>query len=289
MLFVTERAVFRIGEAGLELIEIAPGIDAERDVIAHMGFRPAVARDLAIDGPAHLRPRADAARRRRPAQAARLPLGARRAWHERWHEAAQGRRNGMSIRIDGATRLFAIVGDPIAQVRSATVFSDAFAARGNNAVMVPVQIAPDRFDAVFPALMALGNLDGLLVTVPYKARALPFASRLGTNAKIVGAVNALRREPDGTWSGDMFDGVGFVRAAERKGERIRGPPGGDVRRGRGGQRDRLRAGRGRGGVDRHRRSDARARRRAGRASCTRRSPPAASPPSRARRTTSTWW
>lgn len=128
----------------------------------------------------------------------------------------------MSIRIDGATRLFAIVGDPITQVRSATVFSDAFAARGNNAVMVPVQIAPDRFDAVFPALMALGNLDGLLVTVPYKARALPFASRLGTNAKIVGAVNALRREPDGTWSGDMFDGVGFVRAAERKGERIRG-------------------------------------------------------------------
>jgi len=47
VLFVTERAVFRIGASGLELIEIAPGLDAERDVIAHMGFRPAVARDLA--------------------------------------------------------------------------------------------------------------------------------------------------------------------------------------------------------------------------------------------------
>jgi len=45
-LFVTERAVFRIGEDGLELAEIAPGLDAERDVIAHMGFRPRVARDL---------------------------------------------------------------------------------------------------------------------------------------------------------------------------------------------------------------------------------------------------
>jgi len=45
-LFVTERAVFRVGEEGLELIEIAPGLDAERDVIAHMGFRPRVARDL---------------------------------------------------------------------------------------------------------------------------------------------------------------------------------------------------------------------------------------------------
>jgi propionate CoA-transferase len=45
-LFVTERAVFRIGVDGLELIEIAPGIDVERDVIAHMGFRPHLARDL---------------------------------------------------------------------------------------------------------------------------------------------------------------------------------------------------------------------------------------------------
>ncbi len=45
-LFVTERAVFQIGAEGLELIEIAPGLDPERDVIAHMGFRPLVAREL---------------------------------------------------------------------------------------------------------------------------------------------------------------------------------------------------------------------------------------------------
>jgi propionate CoA-transferase len=47
-LFVTERAVFRVGPDGLELFEIAPGLDAERDVIAHMGFRPSVARDLRV-------------------------------------------------------------------------------------------------------------------------------------------------------------------------------------------------------------------------------------------------
>ena len=47
-LFVTERAVFRVGDEGLELIEIAPGLDAERDVIAHLGFRPHVARDLRV-------------------------------------------------------------------------------------------------------------------------------------------------------------------------------------------------------------------------------------------------
>jgi propionate CoA-transferase len=47
-LFVTERAVFRIGDKGLELIEIAPGVDVERDVIAQMGFRPQIAAELKV-------------------------------------------------------------------------------------------------------------------------------------------------------------------------------------------------------------------------------------------------
>jgi propionate CoA-transferase len=55
-LFVTERAVFRVGAEGLELVEIAPGLDVERDVIAHMGFRPAVSRQLREMDPRIFRP-----------------------------------------------------------------------------------------------------------------------------------------------------------------------------------------------------------------------------------------
>lgn len=40
--YVTERCVFRLGPRGLELIELAPGIDLERDILAHMAFRPVI-------------------------------------------------------------------------------------------------------------------------------------------------------------------------------------------------------------------------------------------------------
>lgn len=44
--FVTERAVFDVTPDGLRLIEVAPGIDVERDVFAHMAFRPSVSEKL---------------------------------------------------------------------------------------------------------------------------------------------------------------------------------------------------------------------------------------------------
>lgn len=42
VIYVTERCVFQLSTAGLELIEIAPGLDLERDILAHMAFRPVI-------------------------------------------------------------------------------------------------------------------------------------------------------------------------------------------------------------------------------------------------------
>ena len=47
--YVTERCVFRRGIKGLVLTEVAPGIDIERDILAHMDFAPKIREPIAMD------------------------------------------------------------------------------------------------------------------------------------------------------------------------------------------------------------------------------------------------
>ena len=42
VLYVTERCVLTLTAGGLELTEVAPGIDIDRDILAHMDFKPIV-------------------------------------------------------------------------------------------------------------------------------------------------------------------------------------------------------------------------------------------------------
>jgi shikimate dehydrogenase len=124
--------------------------------------------------------------------------------------------------VDGATRLYGIIGDPIVQVKSPEVMTARFRAAGRNAILVPLHVPAARFDEAVRGVMALANLDGIVITVPYKSRILPYVDRLLPVGERVGAINAMRREADGSWTGDMFDGRGLVRSLREQGVVLQG-------------------------------------------------------------------
>jgi shikimate dehydrogenase len=119
--------------------------------------------------------------------------------------------------VSGETRLFGIVGHPIEQVRSPEMITAELTRRGRNAILVPIDVLPDDFEACLAQLMRVRNLDGLVFTIPYKQAACRLASRLGEQALAVGAINALARDRDGGWIGEIFDGLGCVEAFRRAG------------------------------------------------------------------------
>jgi shikimate dehydrogenase len=119
--------------------------------------------------------------------------------------------------VSGKTRLFGIVGHPIEQVRSPEMITAEMTGRGHDAVLVPMHVLPEDFDALLPQLMRMRNIGGLVFTIPFKARACALADEVGEQAKAIGAINALGRTRDGRWRGDIFDGLGCVEAFRRRG------------------------------------------------------------------------
>jgi shikimate dehydrogenase len=119
--------------------------------------------------------------------------------------------------FSGATRVYLIVGDPIAQVKSPFGVTQAFESHGRDAICVPAHVAPADLKDWWAGAQRARNLDGLIVTVPHKFACTAFCDTVSDRVAFLGTVNTLRRNAQGQWHGDMFDGLGYVRAMEKNG------------------------------------------------------------------------
>lgn len=120
--------------------------------------------------------------------------------------------------VTGATRVFAIVADPVAHVKTPEVINTHLAKAGYDGILVPFHAAPLDLPAAFDAFRRFRNVGGFIVTVPHKSAALSLCDEVSPLARRVGAVNCVRRDPDGRLVGTMLDGTGFVDGLRGQGE-----------------------------------------------------------------------
>lgn len=129
-------------------------------------------------------------------------------------------RRGSPAGVRGTTRVYGILGDPVAHSLSPAMQSAALAAAGIDGIYVPFPVTAADLAAVMTGLFAAG-VAGLNVTVPHKEAAARLCVALRPRARACGAANTLIRGAKG-WIGDNTDGAGLLAGLAEHGFEARG-------------------------------------------------------------------
>ena len=108
---------------------------------------------------------------------------------------------------------FAVLGHPINHSFSPVMHTASFRSIGFDGEYVRLDVPPETLRDALDALAAEG-FRGANLTIPHKQLAVPMMDALTPEAERLGAVNTVRFEPDGTFSGHNTDGPGFLAAAK---------------------------------------------------------------------------
>ncbi|WP_170315481.1 shikimate dehydrogenase family protein [Nakamurella deserti] len=119
--------------------------------------------------------------------------------------------------ISGTTRTCFVVADPVHHLRTPTSLNRIWEAQGDDAVTVAAHVTAAGLSAFLAGIRVNASVLGTVVTVPHKENAAALCDELGPNARLVGAVNVVRRTQDGRLVGETFDGLGFVAGLRAQG------------------------------------------------------------------------
>src|SRR5262245_4294040 len=120
--------------------------------------------------------------------------------------------------INGQTRLLGVLADPVAQARSPGMANALLQEKGlfGEYVVVPLHVSASSLVNVIEGLRHLQNFAGTIVSMPHKSAVLPFLDEISPEASLIGAVNVIRREPDGRLVGEPLMAKALWRVCARQ-------------------------------------------------------------------------
>ena len=126
--------------------------------------------------------------------------------------------------VTGATKVLGLIADPVVQARSPGMTTALLQRRGRfgDFVLVPMHVGSEGLADYVGALRHLRNFGGAIVSMPHKTAIAGLIDELTPEARRVGAVNVISRQPDGRLVGTILDGEGFVGGLTRAGHRVAG-------------------------------------------------------------------
>lgn len=124
--------------------------------------------------------------------------------------------------VTGQTTVIPLIGHPVSQVKSPGPMNRWFDDQGIDAVVVPLDIRPEKVEVFFEVVRAMENCAGCSITMPHKQMAFVASDEVSERARRAKAVNTIRRTATGRLIGDMTDGVAFVSALKGKGVDVAG-------------------------------------------------------------------
>jgi shikimate dehydrogenase len=124
------------------------------------------------------------------------------------------------FQLNGTTRIVPMLGDPIGQVKAPSGLTPILQRRGLNSLVVPWHVGSEGLKSTLAALLSVRNVPGVVLTLPHKLDAYPLCAQTSDRARIIGAVNVLRRNRGGGWFGDHTDGIGYLNGLRLRGFNI---------------------------------------------------------------------
>lgn len=116
-------------------------------------------------------------------------------------------------KLNAATAVYALIGDPVKQSLGHLVHNAAFEAQGVDAVYVKIRLKAEEVPE-FKSLLKSLNIKGLSVTMPLKEAIVPFVLVKDKETLAIGALNTVFSE-DGEFYGANTDGVGALEALKQ--------------------------------------------------------------------------
>ena len=115
--------------------------------------------------------------------------------------------------IDGKTRLYGLLGNPVSHSLSPFIHNEGFRRLSINARYMAFLVEEKDLESTLFALRKMG-VGGLNLTMPLKEAALPLCDSLSKEARLSSSVNTLVFSENGIMTGCSTDGIGFFRALE---------------------------------------------------------------------------